>query len=79
MTTLEPTAGFAASGKTDFVSSDAANLASHMSSCATARSRFFRLHTALETAHSLASPRIVTVAAFAVTFSVIFLGLVSIA
>ena len=79
MNTFKSTPGFAAVGKTDFVSSDAAALASHMSRCATSRSRFFRLHAALETVHSMASPRIVTLAAFAVAFGVLFLGLVSIA
>lgn len=79
MTTLDSMADFPVAGKSDFVSTDAAALASHMNRCASTRSRFFKVHTALETAHSLASPRIVTVAAFAVTFAVLLMGLVSIA
>lgn len=81
MTTFEPLAEFhspavtPAAGKPDFVSSDAAALASHMNRCASSRSRFFGLQSGLESAHSLVSPRIVTVAAFAI----VFLGLVSIA
>ena len=49
----------------DFVSTDAADLASHMSHCAGSHSKFFPLHGALQSAHSLVSPRIVTVAAIA--------------
>lgn len=68
MTTLDSIAD----GKTDFVSSDAAALASHMNRCAHSRSRFFRLHTALESAHSVVTPRLVTVASLGVIFLVIF-------
>lgn len=50
----------------DFVSTDTAALASHMSHCASARSRFFGLHAMLESAHSLIFPRMVTVAVIAV-------------
>lgn len=50
----------------DFVSTDTAALASHMSHCASTRSRFFGLHAALESAHSLIFPRMVTVAVIAV-------------
>ena len=59
----------------DFVSTDAAALASHMSHCASARSRFFTFHAALESAHSMIFPRMVTVAVIAV----VLLGLVGIA
>lgn len=58
----------------DFVSSDAAALASHMSHCASTRSRFFGLHAALESAHSLVFPRMVTAAVIAV----VLLGVVGI-
>lgn len=50
---------------TDFVSTDAADLASHMDHCAGSHSRFFPLHAALQSAHSVLSPRLVTVAAIA--------------
>lgn len=50
----------------DFVSSDSAALASHMSRCANDRSRFFGFHTALESAHSLFSSRMVTCTLIAV-------------
>lgn len=59
----------------DFVSSDSAALASHMSRCAHGRSRFFGLHAALESAHSLVFSRMVTCALIAVS-SVGVLGLV---
>ena len=49
----------------DFVSTDAAELASHMSHCAGSHSPFFPLRGALQSAHSAASPRIVTVVALA--------------
>ncbi len=58
---------------TDFVLTDAADLASHMNHCAGAQSRFLPLRAALQSAHSLLSPRIVTVAAIAA----IFLGLLA--
>ena len=48
------------SGSPDFVSSDTAALASHMSECAKTRSRFFGLHAALELGHALLTPRMVT-------------------
>ena len=44
----------------DFVSSDSAALASHMNRCANERSRFFGLHAALESVHSLVFSRMVT-------------------
>ena len=50
----------------DFVSTDTASLASHMSECASKRSRFFSLHAALELAHSVVFSRIVTAAVLAV-------------
>lgn len=49
----------------DFVSTDAADLASHMHHCASSHSRLFPVYTALESAHGLVSARIVTVAAIA--------------
>ena len=49
----------------DFVSTDAADLASHMSHCASTRSRFFRFQAALESAHALFLPRLVTAALLA--------------
>ena len=59
----------------DFVSSDSAALASHMSRCAHGRSRFFGLHAALESAHSVVFSRMVTCALIAVV-AVGMLGLV---
>ena len=50
----------------DFVSTDAAALASHMSHCASKRSRFFGLHAALELAHAVVFQRMVTAALIAV-------------
>ncbi|MDP2262746.1 MAG: hypothetical protein Q8K24_06275 [Hydrogenophaga sp.] len=47
------------------MSTDAAELASHMDHCASSHSRFFFLHSALQSAHGVLSPRIVTVAALA--------------
>lgn len=58
----------------DFVSSDSAALASHMSHCASTRSRYFGLHAALESAHSLIFPRMVTAAVIAL----VLVGLVGI-
>ena len=63
MTTLEIMADSSSALPTDFVSTDAANLASHMDHCASSRSRFFALHSALQSIHGLVSPRIVTVSA----------------
>jgi hypothetical protein len=54
------------SGAPDFVSTDTAALASHMSDCAKTRSRFFGLHAALELGHALLTPRMVTAAVIAV-------------
>ena len=59
----------------DFVSSDSVALASHMSSCASRRSRFFNLHAVLESGHALLCTRMVTCALVAVA-AVGMLGLV---
>ena len=61
---------------TDFVATDAADLASHMGHCAGSHSPFFPLHAALQSAHSVASPRIVTVSAIG-AIAVICLGLLT--
>jgi hypothetical protein len=50
-------------GAADPVSTDAAELASHMNHCASSHSRFFLVHSAMQSAHGVLSPRIVTVAA----------------
>ncbi len=63
MTTLEIMADTPSAIHTDFVSTDAADLASHMDQCAHSRGRFFGLQSGLQSAHSVMSPRIVTVAA----------------
>ena len=74
MTTLKIISRFPSAESTDFVSTDAAELASHMSHCAHSRSRFFALQTALDSAHSAISPRIVTVAALVVAVGVFALA-----
>jgi uncharacterized protein YcbX len=61
MTTLKIVSRFSSPETHDFVVSDAAELASHMDHCASSRSRFFAVQTALDTAHSAFSARIVTV------------------
>lgn len=69
MTTFTKTSSFSPArnpATPDFVSSDSAALASHMSRCAVGRSRFFGLHAALESAHSLIFSRMVTCALIAV-------------
>lgn len=69
MTSLNNIADFTASRTlhdADFVSSDTAALASHMSHCASTRSRFFELHAILEYAHVLFFSRMVTAAVLAV-------------
>ena len=66
MTTLKIISRFSSPETPDFVVSDAAELASHMNHCASSRSRFFALQTALHSAHSALSARIVTVAALLV-------------
>ena len=50
----------------DFVSTDAAALASHMDDCASSRGHFFGLKSALESAHSLLFPRLITAVAVSV-------------
>ena len=72
MTTLKIISRFSSPDTPDFVVSDAAELASHMHHCATSRSRFFALQTALHSAHSAISARIVTVAALLVVSIVLF-------
>ena len=65
MTTLEimaDTPSVIRNARNDFVSTDAADLASHMDQCAHSRGRFFTLQSGLQSAHSVVSPRIVTVA-----------------
>ena len=74
MTILKIVSPFPSAESTDFVNTDAAELASHMSHCAHSRSRFFALQTALDSAHSAISPRIVTVAALIVAVSVFALA-----
>ena len=74
MTTLKITSRLSSTESPDFVGTDAAELASHMSHCANSRSRFFAIQTALDSAHSVISPRIVTVAALAVAVSVFALA-----
>jgi hypothetical protein len=56
----------AAPASADFVSTDSADLASHMHHCAISHSRLFPMYSALESAHGVVSVRIVTVAAIAV-------------
>ncbi|MBW8722812.1 MAG: hypothetical protein JF626_13395 [Polaromonas sp.] len=63
MTTLEIMADTPSATHDDFVSTDAADLASHMNQCAHSRGRFFGLQSGLQSAHSVLSPRVVTVAA----------------
>ena len=78
MTTFEKTNTLPAarhSATPDFVSSDSAALASHMSRCASGRSRFFNLHAVLESGHALLCTRMVTCALVAVA-AVGMLGLV---
>ena len=63
MTTLEAARRFPSPRSTDtadFVSSDTAALASHMSRCASSRGRFFGLQSLLELAHAHVSTRMVT-------------------
>ena len=60
----------------DFVSSDVADLACHMHHCAGSHSPFFPLHAALQSAHSVVSPRLVTVAAIA-AIAALCLGLIA--
>jgi hypothetical protein len=66
MTTLKINSHFSSPETPDFVDTDTAQLASHMNHCASSRSRFFALQTALHSVHSALSARIVTVAALVV-------------
>ena len=78
MTTFTETSPLATARHTstpDFVSSDSAALASHMSHCANGRSRFFNVHAALETGHALLCTRMVTFTLIALA-AVGMLGLV---
>jgi hypothetical protein len=72
MTTLKIISRFSSPETSDFVVSDAAELASHMNHCASSRSRFFALQTALHSVHSALSARIVTVAALVVIAAAFF-------
>jgi hypothetical protein len=63
MTTLKIMADPSSASQADFVSSDMADLASHMNHCASSRSRFFGLRSTFQWLHALVSPRIITVAA----------------
>jgi len=74
MTTLKAISRFSSTESPDFVSTDAAQLASHMSHCASSRSRFFAVQTAMDSAHSALSPRVVTVAALVAAISVLALA-----
>ncbi len=74
MTTLKAISRFSPTDNPDFVSTDAAELASHMNHCASSRGRFFAVQTALHSAHSALSPRIVTVAALVAAISVLALA-----
>ena len=58
-----------------FVSTDTAALASHMSLCASKRSRFFSFHAALEQIHSIVFSRKVT-AALLVVLVMALMGIV---
>lgn len=69
MTTFTKTNAFSSArhaAVSDFVSSDSAALASHMSHCAHGRSRFLNLQAALESGHTLLCTRMVTCALVAV-------------
>lgn len=72
MSTLKIASRYSSPANPDFVGSDAAELASHMSHCASSRGRFFALQTALDSAHSAMAARIVTVAALMVVGAVLF-------
>ena len=74
MTTLEIRADTPSAPHADFVSTDAANLASHMNHCASSRGRFFTLQSAFESAHSIARPRIVTIAVLGAACLVLLLA-----
>ncbi|WP_309681783.1 hypothetical protein [Polaromonas sp.] len=65
MTSLKIMADFSSAHHADFVTTDAAELASHMDHCASAHGRFFPLQSALQSVHAVVSPRIVTVGVLA--------------
>ena len=73
MTTLKIISRFSSAAGDDFVSTDAAELASHMDHCASSRSRFFVVHSALQITHSFLSPRVVTAAALVLVGTSLFL------
>ena len=66
MNTLNTSNHFSNACHSDFVSTDAAALASHMDDCASSRGRFFGLRSVLETAHSMVFPRLITAVAIGV-------------
>lgn len=70
MTFRSPLASAPGVGQTessvDFVTSDMTALAAHMKRCASARGRLFAVRGSLQTIHSLAAGRIVTLACLAV-------------
>ena len=63
MTSLHSSTPLSNACHIDFVSTDAAALASHMDDCASSRGRFFGLKSALESAHSMLFPRLITAVA----------------
>ena len=66
MTSLNSSSHLSNACHIDFVSTDAAALASHMDDCASSRGRFFGLKSALESAHSILFTRLITVFAVGV-------------
>lgn len=58
------------------VSTDMQALAHHMDACEQSRGRFFVVRSAIERAHALASPRIVTTTALAVVCAAALLAVV---
>lgn len=60
----------------DAVSTDLQALAHHMDACDQSRGRFFLVRSAMERAHALASPRIVTTAALSVVCALALLAVV---
>lgn len=76
MSTAPTQAGTPFSAANEFVSTDFSALASHMSACHRAHGPFFRLRVAMETLHTMVSPRIMTTAA---VFTACGLGLLTFA
>lgn len=66
MTSLNSSTRLSNACHIDFVSTDAAALASHMDDCASSRGRFFGLKSALESAHAMLFPRLITAVAVGV-------------